>query len=89
MWWEASLSLTCYPLQELIGKATVMHPSKHLPQASPILCSCTSVDGEMLALGLQSGTVVVWDVRTGEATRGWGALGTAVRGAVNVGGRSP
>lgn len=65
VWWDGSLALTCYPLQELIGKTTVAHPTRHLPQASPIICSCINPDGNMLALGLESGIVVVWDMRIG------------------------
>jgi hypothetical protein len=67
VWWEGSLSVACYQLQELTGKSTVINPSRLLPQASPIICSCASDDGDLLALGLQSGTVVVWDVGIGES----------------------
>lgn len=67
MWWEGSLSLTCYPLQEPSGKSAMVHPSRHMPQASTILCSSLSEDSLLLALGLQSGTVVLWNDKMSES----------------------
>ncbi len=63
MWWAESPHLSVYPLQEPPAKSGVVLPSRLLPQASPILCSTASEDSSLLALALQSGVVVVWDMR--------------------------
>ena len=65
VWWKGSHYLTIYPLQEPTGKSTTVSPSQHILQASPIAHSCISEDSAMLALALDSGVAVLWDVRIG------------------------
>ena len=67
VWWEGQASLMLYPLEETSSKSSIVRPSQRVPQATPILHSCVSEDTNMLAMGLQSGTVVIWDMRLGKS----------------------
>ena len=63
-WWREDLELLVYPLVE--SKSTTAPPlSRRIPQASPIICSSITEDSSMLALGLKSGVVIVWDMKRG------------------------
>lgn len=66
VWWKGSYHLTVYPLQEPTGKSITVCPTQHIPQASPIAHSCISEDSAMLALALNSGVVVLWDMSIGK-----------------------
>lgn len=65
VWWEGLSDLTLYTLEEANGKSNTVYPTRRIPQASSITCSCISEDSSMLAMGLQSSIVVIWDMRLG------------------------
>lgn len=66
VWWEGHSHLTVYPLEEASGKSGTVSPTRRIPQASTITCSCVSEDSSMLAVGLETGVVVTWDMKLGE-----------------------
>ena len=53
----------CFPSSTVISGAAVPH--RVYPQASIIVSSIVSADGSLLAVGLQSGVVLIWNQRTG------------------------
>ena len=66
VWWEGHHYLTTYPLKEPDVKSNTVPPTRQIPQASPIVCSCISEDSTVLALGLNTGVVVVWNIKIGK-----------------------
>ncbi len=66
VWWQDSVHLALYKLEESTKSSTTPHPSKLIPQASAIISSATSKDTGQLALALKSGAIVILDTKIGK-----------------------
>ena len=53
-----------YPVVDSTTKAPP-RPNRVLPKTSVIITSAVNADSSMLALGLENGAVIVWNMRTG------------------------
>ena len=66
---QGALSLWCPAIFHCLPSSTVISgaavPHRVYPQASIIVSSVVSADRSLLAVGLQSGVVLIWDQRTG------------------------